>query len=475
MNSIFTRYLFPLPLLLLSWITAVNASVNKDDTTHRIVISAIRIDGNKITRNSIILREIRVGVNDTVEMQALPDILKKSRENVFNTRLFNFVTIDTVSKEGMPERVDINVHVVERWYYWPWPFIQISDRNFNAWLETMDWSRLTYGVNLTFNNVRGRNETLIIPVHFGFNQQYGFLYKVPYINPKKTLGISFGADYQRNHEVVVKSENNKPVYYKDPSEYPRQITYGFLELLFRPSIYGRHTFHLDYNQDYFTDSLARKPDYSFDSTTNAFHYFGFYYQFRNDHRDIQFYPLKGYYFDVEFFQDGFYGEKINVTYVKSTFRKYWQIFGRWYFASGLYGKVTLTPDPPYFLQLGLGYGNEFIRGYEYYVIDGQHFLYAKNNFKFAIIPQRVLVLDFLKSPKFNTVPYALYLNLFADFGYVHNNCVSCNERNTMQNSFLLGYGVGVDFTSYYDVVVRLEFSLNKYGEPGLYLHFIAPI
>ena len=42
------------------------------------------------------------------------------------------------------------------------------------------------------------------------------------------------------------------------------------------------------------------------------------------------------------------------------------------------------------------------------------------------------------------------------------------------NEFLYGYGLGIDFVTYYDIVFRVEFSANKFGETGLFLHFNAP-
>jgi hypothetical protein len=52
---------------------------------------------------------------------------------------------------------------------------------------------------------------------------------------------------------------------------------------------------------------------------------------------------------------------------------------------------------------------------------------------------------------------------------------AANGTNNLQNHFLLGYGLGLDFTTYYDVVVRIESTLNLMNQPGIYFHFTAPI
>jgi hypothetical protein len=401
-------------------------------------------------------------------------MLKAGRENIFNTKLFNFVTIDTVPLGGSLSKMDIRIQVIERWYVWPWPFFEISDRNFNAWLETTDFGRLTYGIDLTINNVMGLNQTLKFPMHYGFNQEFGFSYQIPYINYKKTVGIVFGADYNWNHEVIIETVDNKPVYYRNPGSYPRQDFNAFTQLLLRPTFYAYHTFSVSFNSWMFSDSLMRVPGYTA-GTSNHLDYFSLYYQYKNDHRDFQFYPLKGTYFDIEMDQNGLFSPTVNEFYLKSDFRKYFQIYNRWYFASGLTGKLTLTPQSPYFLQKGLGYGRDFVRGYEYYVIDGKDFILWKNNFKFALIPQREFNIDFVHTPKFSRVPYALYLNVFCDMGYVYSEIFPYDQSNTLKNSLLVGYGVGLDLATYYDIVIRLEASMNAQGSPGLYLHFTAPI
>jgi len=464
-------------LFFLSLILPASHPAKAQDASGLTIINRIILEGNHRTKPGIILRELGFRQGDAVRTSDLDLLLKTSRDNVFNTRLFNFVSFDTCFLDGHA-RMDLSIHVIERWYIWPVPFLEISDRNFNAWLATHDFSRLTYGVDLTFSNVRGRNETLKLLTHFGFNQLYGFGYKIPYINRRQTLGLAFGAELALNHEVAIQTSGNQPVYYKDQSSLPKQQVSGYFEFVLRPSLYSFHTLRLTYNYYYFQDTLLRIPGFALNAS-NSQKFVSFFYRFKNDHRDVQYYPLKGYYFDVEFNHSIPFSITHN-TYVKTNLRKFWQIYNRWYFASGLTLKLSLEKEQPYFLQRGLGYGTEFARGYENYVIDGQHFALLKNNFKFALLPLRVIRLSFLRSPKFNTVPIALYLNVFADLAYVyHYNQGQDNHfsgsGNTLQNALQLGYGTGLDFITYYDIVIRCEFAMNLFGKPGIYLHFVAPI
>ena len=71
------------------------------------------------------------------------------------------------------------------------------------------------------------------------------------------------------------------------------------------------------------------------------------------------------------------------------------------------------------------------------------------------------------------MPYALYLKAQFDGGYVYADQYRAN--NPLSNSWLYGGGLGLDFVTYYDRVFRFEYSVNKLGKGGLYIHFIAPI
>jgi len=444
-----------------------------------VVAGTVSISGNRITHPNIIRRELKFREGDTIKIARLPVILNNAKENIFNTRLFNFVTLDTTINP-LTRRMDLSIEVIERWYAWPIPYFQLSDQDINAWLQTWDWTKLTYGIDFTFFNVRGRNETLKIITHFGFNQKYGFTYRIPYLNRKQTLGAGFGADMDLNHQVAVRTVNNQPFYFNGTGSYPKELTFVFGDFLLRPNIYVVHTFRLAYSHYYLQDTLLHMPGFSLTYSNNQ-DFATIWYQYKNDHRDVQYYPLRGWYLDMEFNHSVPYWFTHN-TYIKSLFRRYFQLSPRWYYAFSLLGKLSLESQQPYYLQRGLGYNRDFVRGYEYYVVDGQHYLLLKDNIKFAILPERVEKFNFIRTTKFNTIPLALYANLFVDMGYVYayrQKAYGTDDVyipfNTLQNTFMMGYGLGLDFTTYYDVVISVEGALNLMGKPGVYIHFIAPI
>ena len=445
-----------------------------DSSKHnqKIIVNKIILSGNKITKANIIYRELLFKEGDTIVSKNLLQILEQSRKNLLNTSLFNFVTIDTTSVTG--GKINVSIDVVERWYIWPIPFFQLSDRNFNVWWKTKDLRRIDYGLYLTWDNFRGRKESLVIQLRHGFDETYSLSYKIPYINKSKTIGLGFTAGFTGNHTVAYENEENKQVFYKDEEHFVQKNIFGTFNITYRRNIFNTHTFQINYNQYDFADTLLQLN--SGFSNKNIVQYLTFYYLFKSDHRDDKAYPLNGYYFDLEAVKDGFgilKNENIDIAHIHTSVRKFWKLHKRWYFEGGMNVKISSSAYEPYFIENGLGFGDNYVRSYEYYVINGQNYALLKSDLKFALIPTKVKYFKFIPAKKFSLLHYALYLNLLADGAYVSDR--QAIGANDLTNSFLFGYGLGLDFVTYYDKVLRVEYSINKMGQGGIFLHFVAPI
>ena len=212
------------------------------------------------------------------------------------------------------------------------------------------------------------------------------------------------------------------------------------------------------------------------NNNNSLNYFSLSYLFKFDYRDDPGYPLKGHYFDVLLKQNGLGilnsdAEHLSIT---TEFRKYFEIFEPLYFAVGGVGFAASRQDIPYFFRYALGYHRNIVRGYEPYVIDAQQFIVLKSNFKWRVFQIKEKRLNILKTEKFDKVHLAVFLNAFADYGYARENFYM-ETTNTLTNRNLIGYGLGIDFVTYYDKVLRIEYSFNHKNESGIYVHLIAPI
>ena len=48
------------------------------------------------------------------------------------------------------------------------------------------------------------------------------------------------------------------------------------------------------------------------------------------------------------------------------------------------------------------------------------------------------------------------------------------EENNLTNTLLFGRGIGIDYITYYDKLLRIEYGINRLGEKGIFLHFTNP-
>jgi hypothetical protein len=125
-------------------------------------------------------------------------------------------------------------------------------------------------------------------------------------------------------------------------------------------------------------------------------------------------------------------------------------------------------DQPYHNYRGLGFGNTLVRGYEHYVVNGTHFVLMQSAVKLRFL-SFVIKKPLISIRALNNIPFDFYLKPHADLGYVWDRFFDAG--NPLTNSGLIGYGIGLDIVTYYDLVTSINFTLNALGETGVYLHF----
>ena len=80
--------------------------------------------------------------------------------------------------------------------------------------------------------------------------------------------------------------------------------------------------------------------------------------------------------------------------------------------------------------------------------------------------------EFIPFQRIRRITFSVYTSLFNDWGYAVNNIYSAT--NNYANNFLYGVGAGINFVAFYDKVLRVEFTQNKQGRQGIYLHLQYP-
>lgn len=441
------------------------------DSSKTYILKNILLIGNKKTKDYIITREITPQIGDTLNGKVLSQELEQSRKNILNTLLFHYVKINLVTEGNF---VTAYILVTERWYFFPVPIFEIDDTNINTWLEDVDWNRLNYGAFFTLKNIGGRDETMRFTFQLGYRERIKVSYAIPYINKAQTLGLSFAGSYLRRREIPYNSFENKRLEFRDENEYVYQNSAAGVSLNYRKKIFNRHSLSLNYNNVRVSDTIfGLNPNYLEDEKTRN-EYLLLTYSFLRDRRDSKNYPLSGHLLSASISKIGLGIFKHSPNFINTTLqaRSYRKLGERFSIAGSASTTFSLNDDTPYFLENGTGYRGG-VRGYEYYVIDGQDIGVAKLQFRYNLLRPRVYKIPLVPTEKFNRMHFAIYSSVYTDFGYVNDD--NGYPKNDLANTLLFGSGASLDFVTYYDMVFRLEYSFNKLGESGLFIHFVSPI
>jgi len=436
-------------------------------------INSIEIEGNKTTKKSTILRELSFQIGDTLTQESFSEKLIQSELNISSQWLFNF--IDFVPTY-INNNIDVVIKVVERWYVWPYPILEISERNFNVFYDSLkasnftDFSRLNYGVFLNWYNFRGRNELLKIKFRKGYKEHYLFEYDIPYFNANKTIGTILNFELFRMEQFHYKTIDNKLLYTNLDNDYLRDWN-AAISLQYKKNLNTVHRFNIQH-------SLIETPleVLSLNSTflpesKNRFQYSKLEYHYENEKRNSITYPTKGSFNELMI---GYFNSAntdfTNFSITAKT-ENHFTLKPRLFLGNSVKVKFQTNTELPYVLNESLGF-DDYLRGYEYYVLDGEHFAITKTALKYELVPKTNLQIPYFKMEQFKKAFYSVYFSIFADVGGVVDNQFS--NENSLNNTLLASQGVSLDIVTYYDKLVRLEYSRNHLNEWGVFIHFSNP-
>lgn len=443
-----------------------------DTTGYFVEVNRIFIIGNRITRDQIILRELTLKKGDVVHTTDLPGILDLDKKKLVNTRLFNTVEIRTLEPEK--GKLDVLIDLKERWYTFPAPVFELSDRNFNEWWQNYDhdFRRVNYGLRLYQYNMRGRNETLRLLAQFGFVRRFDLLYRFPYIDRNQKHGLAIEMGYTETKNLGFRTVDHKYEFLK-LRDVLRTDRYAGVTWSFRKSFYTTHSVKVEYRYMLVADTIKEKnPNYLIGEKKSQ-QYTWATYQYSVDRRDYFAYPLKGYQLSASVAQLGLTQyDELNKTEFNFNYAKYFDLKKKFYLANNTILYWSTPKDLSYSNYGVLGIRRQFVRGYEIYVIEGPYYFVNKTTFKRLIFSNTYHWED-MPIEQFRHVPIQVYFKTYADFGYVRNYPYYITEgQNTLfADKLITGVGAGLDVVSSYDLVLRFEYSLNaETGKHGFFFH-----
>jgi len=442
---------------------------NAQDSSSYKILGKVVLEGNKRTRPAIILREIGIQIGDTIWQYKQKALLENIQNRLFNINLF--ITVEPTLKATDSLHTDLYITFKERFYFFAAPIFELADRNFNEWWydRGRDLSRTNYGMLLVLKNVRGRNEALEFNAQGGFIGRFKLSYKIPYLDKKQIYGLQVYLSYHQYKNLAYQTENNKLLFLRSENLLKERYN-AELKLRKRTGFYTFQYWDIRFMKNRIYDTIAiLNPNYHLQANPNQ-QFWQIGYEYVYDNRDFASYPLKGKRFMLDFDKYGlFKSDDLNLWVFRASYQFHKPLSKKLYTSVAAGGRLLYHDGQPYSNASALGYGNDLVRGFQLYVVDGQHYAVAKSTLKYQLL-NMVKDVKFIPIKQFRTIPLAVYPKIYADVGYATDN-VYAKDRNPLANQMLWGTGVGVDVITYYNSVFQLDFTYNKLKQFGVFFNF----
>jgi len=457
----------------------INSSLKGQEisSSDSLKISEINIEGNFITSKKVVYRELVFKISQKINRSDIELIKQTSINNLTKSSLFNFIEITTV--EVSPGLLIVILKLTERWFIWPTAYLNQTDRNFSEWWRTKDLHKLEYGVGIKVNNFRGMGESLEMKYHIGSLTRYEFEYKGIHLDNARHHFLSLHSTFIEQNILPWIIESNKQVIIESEKKVLKSTELE-IKYTYRKEYFNFHTLTFGYSHYKIADTILSLNPYYFGLNHQTQRYFELGYEFTRDTRDSHFYPKTGYLFVAGIKKKGLgiLSDEFNTIDISLQLFAYRKLVNRIFVASGILYTSVSDKDYVFYSQTGLGY-LQFVRGFEYYVTNGDKALLFKNLINFEVLPKKVVNIKFWpfrKAYQFNKIPIEIYANLFFDAGYVTDQTGAYKQyNNTLVDKLMYSSGLGFDFITYYDKILRLDYSFNSLGEHGLFIHWKAAI
>ena len=436
-----------------------------------VKIQKITIEGNKKTKEATILRDLHFVVGDSVAVSEMGSFVEKNRLQLMNTLLFDNVKINVKNWNTERNTAEIYIAVSENWYVYPYAYADLADRNFNVWWKekNRDLKRLNYYLGLRWSNPTGNRDLLRVYFQFGFARKVEASYTFPNIGKNNNIGFFSNVYYSKYKEIWYETAKDSLQFYRDESQYVQQNFRAYGGFTYRYKLRTLHRLKFQYNKSGITDVIAAdKNPYYFDQT-NSLNYSSLEYKYSYDMRDMKPYPTKGSFFTSTFEKQGiFKNDNVDALYLSALYAKYISFSPK--ISLELISKIRteLTGKrQPYYNLRAFGYGKDYLRGYEYYVVDGAKFAYLKTSLRYKFFEKKLDLGEFI--PENNRfIPFKAFFTINNDIGKVYNPYA--NPSNVLPNRLLWGKGIGLDMVFYYNIIGQIEYSFNHFGKGAIYLH-----
>ncbi len=422
-----SRFLFVLSSLFSP--LYASAAVPADSS---LLVREVIIQGNRVTRESVILREmiLRPGAELTQEA------IDRDRDRIYNLGLFNRVDVDSTVRG---RDAVVLVTVSERWYIFPFPIIGFRHR---------DVKKLYYGLGFAHQNFRGRNEKLWISFALGYDQWVTMNYENPRITDGGDLYLNASMSYQQTHSLGTSN-----------GEYLNRTAAGYLTLGERFGFY--QTAYITAGFETWQVSQFVPGRTASASGRDAFGSLGI--RYRYDTRNIREYATAGSFLGLALVKSGMKGNAVDLMSAGLDARTYVPLGDDYAVGFRTMSNLIWGGEIPQYRRSSFGY-DERVRGYFNNRTESDDQLLASAELRIPIIHPRTIETSIIRIPQFQTLRYGLYAGVFADAARSWNR-----NDHLMTGPWLAGAGAGLHLLLPYGATLRAEYAMNDRGIGEVFL------
>ncbi|HEB62656.1 MAG TPA: outer membrane protein assembly factor [Bacteroidetes bacterium] len=441
-----------------------------------VVIDSIELSGNHHTKDYVIYNELDFSRGDTIYFQNLEKLFKDNKNRLLSTGLFVDAGFNLKKYNSNTNRGTISIKIIESWYIYPTVYFELTDRNFNDWFYDHDakLNRINIALDLNHKNLSGNRDPLKIKIQRGITKKLELQYIRPFLSMDHRIGFVFNTMYKYSKEIPFNTINNKLIFYRDENKNMFRQFRISTGLFYRPELLLTHKFEFNFYDNLIDTLVQNKFNPYFFNKDPIQKYFEFRYAFVFDKREFRVYPKGGYFFGFSLVKSGLgIFKDLNILDLYASVEKYFPLYNSFISVYKLKAKKRLlSKKASYFNNKSLGYEEDYLNGYELYVIDGEDYFYLKSAQKIKLLSGKLNLKRLIKINQFQLIPYEFYLSFNFDLGYVNNN--SNFVSNNFTNRFLYGYGPGLDMIIYNNYF-QLNYSVNHIGEGGIFFHYKTKI
>jgi outer membrane protein assembly factor BamA len=434
-----------------------------------VVLQSYSVSGNTKTKFRIIAREINFKPQDTIYRAALPALITEYKNRLYNLQLFNNIDckIDTLPNQ----HIHLQFTVIENIYFGFSPNANLADRNFNVWLRdfNMNLGRVNYISNFIFRNINGVNKTLQGSLQLGFNNAASIIYTIPNLGKQQNSKLLFSADYLNTRQFHYDIKNDKQLFLKNDNNFIFNKIHAEMVYTKRLHFYKNFTAKLHWNWITISNDLFVKNKKLLPSEVQQINYWQSSLQYDYNNTDNIYFPMAGWQTTLSYnYKFGFAPHLFNQQYLYHSLFRYQPLPNGFHLLIVMRNKIMIQNTDGFYFQRALGFANDYVRGYEYFVINGGHFSISRLEVK-----KRILQHQLNKKKRFwaPTIPIEIYPKIYSDAGVVSS--IDDGYQTSLRNKMLYSVGIGWAIKCGNYAAIRLEYSINHLQQKGLFLHLTS--